>query len=177
MTPRGSVGQPPESRCATPSLQREFRRRAFSPRARPTEVGDGDDDARTAGGQQGFAAHPDARCGGPILVRGDGTALRSYLYPADLVVWLLRILLRGQRAHAYNVGSDEVVTTAQLARRIAAAIQPTPEVIIQSVQPQGPQNIYLPNIQCACAELKLDVVVPLDEAIARALAFLRSSDI
>jgi len=117
----------------------------------------------------------DARRGGPILVRGDGTALRSYLHPADLVVWLLRILLRGQRARAYNVGSDEVVTTAQLAHRIADNVQPTPEVIIQSVQPQGPQNIYLPDIHRARAELNLDVAIPLQDAIARTLAFLQLS--
>ena len=115
----------------------------------------------------------DAMRGGPILVRGDGTALRSYLHPADLVVWLLRILLRGQRARAYNVGSDEVVSTAQLARRIAEAVLPTPEVVIQSVQPQGPQNIYLPNIARARTELKLDVTISLHDAIARTLDFLR----
>jgi dTDP-glucose 4,6-dehydratase len=114
----------------------------------------------------------DARRGGPILVSGDGTALRSYLHPADLVVWLLRILLRGQRARAYNVGSDKAVTTAQLAHRIAAAVQPNPEVVIQSVQPQGPQNIYLPDITRARAELNLDVAILLQDAIARTLAFL-----
>lgn len=113
----------------------------------------------------------DALQGGPILVRGDGTALRSYLHPADLVVWLLRILLRGERARAYNVGSDEKVTTAQLARLIADSIQPAAKVTIQSVQPQGPQNIYLPDISRARAELGLDVYIPLREAIARTLAF------
>jgi dTDP-glucose 4,6-dehydratase len=117
----------------------------------------------------------DAVRGGPILVRGDGTALRSYLYPADLVVWLLRILLRGQRARAYNIGSDEIVTTAQLARRIADAVRPAPEVVIQSAQPQGPQNIYLPNISRVRSELNLSVAIPLGDAIARTLAFLQSS--
>ena len=114
----------------------------------------------------------DARRGGPILVRGDGTALRSYLHPADLVVWLLRILLRGSRGRAYNVGSDEAVTTAQLAHRIAAAARPRPEVVIQSVQPPGPQNIYLPNIARARTELNLEVSIPLEDAIARTLAGL-----
>ncbi len=115
----------------------------------------------------------DALRGGPILVRGDGTAMRSYLYPADLVVWLLRILVNGTRGRAYNVGSDEAVTTAQLARLIADAVEPKAEVVIQSVQAQGPQNIYLPNIARAREELHLDVAVPLREAIARTLAFLR----
>jgi len=114
----------------------------------------------------------DAHRGGPIIVRGDGTALRSYLHPADLVVWLVRMLARGQRGRTYNVGSDETVTTAQLARLMAEAVQPKPEVIIQSAQPQGPQNIYLPDITRARTELNLDVAIPLPDAIARTLAFL-----
>jgi len=117
----------------------------------------------------------DARKGGPILVRGDGTALRSYLYPADLVVWLLRLLMRGAKGRAYNVGSDENVTTAELARLVASAIAPSPEVIIQSIQAQGPQNIYLPNIQRARVELNLEVTIPLHDAIGRTLAFLNQS--
>jgi len=115
----------------------------------------------------------DAQRGGPVLVRGDGTALRSYLHPADLVVWLLRILLRGESARAYNVGSDEAVSTAQLARLIAEAANPPVEVIIQSLQPQGPQNVYLPDIRRARTELDLGVTIPLREAISRTLVFLR----
>jgi dTDP-glucose 4,6-dehydratase len=116
----------------------------------------------------------DGRRGGPIEVRGDGTALRSYLYPADLIVWLLALLVRGESNSAYNVGSDEKVTTAELARRVAAACDPAPEVIIQSQQPHGPQNIYLPNIDRARADLGLEVSVNLDDAIRRTLAWLES---
>ncbi len=118
----------------------------------------------------------DARRGGPILVRGDGTALRSYLHPADLVVWLLRLLVRGEPGRAYNVGSDEVVSIARLARLIAGSVQPTPEVTIQSMQAHGPQNIYLPNIARARTELGLDVAIPLADAIARTLRFLDKTD-
>jgi len=113
----------------------------------------------------------DALRGGPVIVRGDGTALRSYLHPADLVVWLLRILLRGQRERAYNVGSDEAVTTAQLARLIADAVGPSTAVAVQSSQPPGPQNVYLPDISRARTELGLDVWIPLREAIARTVKF------
>ena len=114
----------------------------------------------------------DARRGGPIVVRGDGTALRSYLHPADLVVWLVRIMTRGQRGRAYNVGSDEHVTVGELAHRIAAAVRPAPEVIIQAAQAAGPQNIYLPDVRRARSELGLDVAITLDDAIARTVAFL-----
>jgi nucleoside-diphosphate-sugar epimerase len=112
--------------------------------------------------------------GGPIEVRGDGTALRSYLYPGDLVVWLLGILARGQRGAAYNVGSDEVVSTVELARVIAGEVSPAPEVVIQSREPQGPQNIYLPDIKRARSELGLEVRVPLREAVRRTLKFSRA---
>jgi dTDP-glucose 4,6-dehydratase len=115
----------------------------------------------------------DALRGGPIEVRGDGTALRSYLYPTDLVTWLVAILTRGHLGTAYNVGSDEVVSTAELARAIASEVSPAPEVVIQAKQPQGPQNIYLPNITRAKEELGLRVTVPLREAIRRTLAFYR----
>ena len=126
---------------------------------------------------QNFAAGNfigDALRGGPIRVRGDGTALRSYLYPTDLIVWLIAILIRGQLNTAYNVGSDEVVSTRDLARTIAAAAGEDVRVDIQSTQPQGPQNIYLPNIGRATNELGLKVTVPLREAIRRTLAFYRT---
>jgi len=110
--------------------------------------------------------------GGPIQVRGDGTALRSYLYPTDLVVWLLAILTRGHLNTSYNVGSDEVVSTRDLAHAIAAATHEDARVEIQSREKlQGPQNIYLPNITRAKEELGLRVTVPLREAIRRTLAF------
>jgi nucleoside-diphosphate-sugar epimerase len=118
----------------------------------------------------------DALRGGPIEVRGDGTALRSYHYPTDLVVWLLGILARGQKGRAYNVGSDEVVSTAELARAVAKEIEPAPEVAIRSVQSQGPQNIYLPNVARAREELGLEVGVPLQESIRRTLAFGRPAN-
>jgi dTDP-glucose 4,6-dehydratase len=117
----------------------------------------------------------DAVRGGPIFVRGDGTAQRSYLHPADLVVWLLRILLRGERTHAYNVGSDEVTSIAQLAHLIAEMVNPAAEVTIQSAQPQGSHNVYLPDIRRARTELHLDVTIPLRDAIDRTCAFLKNA--
>ena len=61
----------------------------------------------------------DALAGGPIHVRGDGTPLRSYLYPTDMAAWCFAVFARGADARAYNVGSDAEVSIGSLAATIA----------------------------------------------------------
>ena len=56
----------------------------------------------------------DALKGHPIKVSGDGSPMRSYLYPTDLIIWLITILLNGKSGVPYNVGGDEAVSIAQL---------------------------------------------------------------
>jgi nucleoside-diphosphate-sugar epimerase len=56
---------------------------------------------------------------------------------------------------------------------IAGQTAPEPEVVIQSRDSQGRQNIYLPAITRARTELGLDIRVPLREAIRRTLAFYK----
>jgi len=60
----------------------------------------------------------DALKGGPINIISDGRPVRSYLYMADLMVWLMILLVKGQSCRPYNVGSDEAVSLAELAASI-----------------------------------------------------------
>lgn len=62
----------------------------------------------------------DAAAGRPIRVKGDGQPVRSYLYAADMAVWLLKILLTWPSSGVYNVGSEEGVRLADLASRVAS---------------------------------------------------------
>ncbi|MGQ0823978.1 MAG: NAD-dependent epimerase/dehydratase family protein [Actinomycetota bacterium] len=112
----------------------------------------------------------DALASGPIVIGGDGTPRRSYQYPADLVVWLLALLVRGEAGRAYNVGADDAVSIRELADRIAAA---APGVVVEQRGTADPRRIperYVPSIARAQKELGLSNRVGLDEGIRRTLA-------
>ena len=106
--------------------------------------------------------------GGPILVNGDGTPYRSYLYAADLAVWLWTILLKGRSCYPYNVGSDVDITISNVARLVGSVFQPPIEVVIAK-KPSGekPGQRYVPLTTRAFSELGLKPIIALEEAIQR----------
>jgi len=101
-----------------------------------------------------------------IIVSGDGTPLRSYLYQDDLAKWLITILEDGKAGEAYNVGSDQPISIADLARLVRDVLAPNKEVII-SGQINGYQerNRYIPNIDKVKNQLNLSVERSLVESI------------
>ncbi|WP_206951656.1 NAD-dependent epimerase/dehydratase family protein [Trinickia acidisoli] len=117
----------------------------------------------------------DALAGNQIVVTGDGTPLRSYLYAGDLVVWLLTILVRGRSGVPYNVGGKEAVSIAHLAQRVAAvAGMPADAVTIKGTPIPGAAPLaYLPALARIERELGLHAAIGLDDAIRRTLAWHR----
>ncbi len=117
----------------------------------------------------------DALRGGPIQVKGDGSAIRSYLYASDLAVWLWTMLFQGESARAYNVGSEDALNIAALAHEVAAASPQKISVQIAStLAPSAPAHRYVPSTARAREELGLQVQVPLREAIRRTEAWFAS---
>jgi len=108
----------------------------------------------------------------PLRVQGDGTAVRSYLYAADLMVWLWTILFQGQSLRAYNVGSENALNIATLARAVVDALPPAVDVNIASTAtPGAPVHRYVPCTARARGELGLRAEVTLREAIGRTHAW------
>lgn len=109
----------------------------------------------------------DAMDGKPIVVNGNGLPCRSYLYASDLTVWLLHLLVKGQTGKAYNVGSDETISIADLAERVAEVVG-TGEFVIRGAEDTGwNPGRYVPDTSLATTELGLYKSVALDEAIRR----------
>jgi dTDP-glucose 4,6-dehydratase len=118
----------------------------------------------------------DVLAGSPVRITGDGTPYRSYLYAADLAIWLWTILLRGQASRAYNVGSEEAISIAGLAARVISALGSKSAIsVAQQPQPGIPAQRYIPSTVRARAELGLEQTVPLDEGIRRTAAWNASA--
>lgn len=91
-----------------------------------------------------------------ILIKGDGRVCRSYLYIADLCIWLWTILFRGRNLVAYNVGSDEVYSLLDIAHLIANMMEPKVGVYIENSSfAQMTSKNYVPDITLAKEELNL----------------------
>ncbi len=110
--------------------------------------------------------------GAPIVVSGDGTPIRSYLYASDLAVWLWTILFRGVAARPYNVGSPEAVSIAELAGMAKEVFaHRSPVKIMQAAGSGGTISRYVPAVARARIELGLEVRVPLAEAMRKTAAW------
>jgi nucleoside-diphosphate-sugar epimerase len=117
----------------------------------------------------------DALRGGPIRVSGDGTPYRSYLYAADLAIWLWTILLVGTAMRPYNVGSAAAVTIQELARIVARTVgSDLPIEVAQQSIAATPVERYVPDITRAEAELGLRPIVSLADGIGRTVAWHRT---
>ncbi|OQX51750.1 MAG: hypothetical protein B5M53_10400 [Candidatus Cloacimonas sp. 4484_209] len=122
----------------------------------------------------------DALKGGPIVIKGDGTPVRSYLYLGDLVIWLFKILLKGKAGEAYNAGSDKAISIKELAQLIADFAEKELreckkiEILIQQNKTfSSASDVYVPSIEKAKKELGLKVFTPLEEAIQKTFYFYR----
>ncbi len=107
-----------------------------------------------------------------INVLGDGTVFRSYLYTADLAIWLWTILFRGHSGRIYNVGSNQEISIAELADKISTLSDSKSGVVISKTPVPGRKPArYVPNIDRAERELGLRCWIGLDEAINRTIRF------
>jgi nucleoside-diphosphate-sugar epimerase len=110
--------------------------------------------------------------GGPIHVTGDGSPCRSYLYAADLAVWLWTILLRGRPSRPYNVGSEVAISVVELARIVARLLGSDVgvEVAVAPVPGRAAER-YVPSTLLARTELGLKQSVDIEESLRRTIAW------
>ena len=106
----------------------------------------------------------------PIVIRGDGQAIRSYLYAADLMIWLWTILIKGEAGEIYNVGSDKDISIKNLAYFIRELNAFRMEVYCQQlINSYDSTSYYLPNVKKTCEKLDLAVYTDLKKGLEKTL--------
>jgi nucleoside-diphosphate-sugar epimerase len=122
----------------------------------------------------------DALANRRILIRGDGSPIRSYLYAADLTVWLWTLLLQMPAQYVnpevVNVGSSEGISIRDLAAQVVGALNPKLEVeVSHTAQPNTPLLQYVPDVQRARDWYGLRQTITLREGIRRTAEWHRAS--
>ena len=113
----------------------------------------------------------------PIVVKGDGIPMRSYLYGEELAKWLLTLLVKGQAGEAYNVGSDDAISIADLAAIVREIAGSDNEIRVQRKAVQGARPArYIPAIDKIRDELALQVKCGLTESISNTIRWYRERD-
>ena len=114
----------------------------------------------------------DALAGRDLIIKGDGTPIRSYIDVADLTVWLWHILIFGKTGNAYNVGSEKGHSIAELANKVRDILAPNLEVrILGQPIPQQLASLYVPSTRKAQEGLGLKAGIPLNESIRKTAEF------
>jgi dTDP-glucose 4,6-dehydratase len=106
-----------------------------------------------------------------IVIHGNGTHLRSYMYSSDLMIWLLTILIKGRTGEVYNVGSDSAISIRDLAILINNFFPNIRVKILNQVQDTDRNLDYVPNVEKAKMELNLNLGVSLYEAVNKTIQF------
>ncbi len=106
-----------------------------------------------------------------IIIKGDGSTIRSYMYASDLIIWLFKILVNGETNQPYNVGSDQAISIKELAEKINEISISKVSVKILGLPVKNENvDIYCPNIEKARA-IRAYIEIPLSESISKTINF------
>ena len=110
----------------------------------------------------------DVMRGGPVVIEGDGTPTRSFLYAGDAVAWLWTMLFQAPGGRAYNLGSPESMSIRELAEAVRDVLAPEVTVEVRQKAAEGAAvSRYVPSVERAERELGVHMTVSLQETIRR----------
>ena len=112
-----------------------------------------------------------------IIVKGDGSPIRSYLDQRDLAQWLLALLKHGEAGEAYNVGSDREISIADLAHLVRDIVSPEKPVrSLGKPVDNAERSRYVPDINKIHRHLGLRPTYTLEQSILDTVAVARARE-
>jgi len=106
-----------------------------------------------------------------IRIIGNGEPIRSFMYPADLVVWILKILVSGKMNTAYNVGSPFGISLKDVAEKIVHIAQTNVNIDIKFNN--NDSYPFVPDITLCENELGLKINYDVEDTIRRSIAWFK----
>lgn len=105
-----------------------------------------------------------------IVVRGDGSAIRSYLDGSDMARWILAAAKNGNSEFAYHIGSDEPISIGDLAEVVAVRAEKflgfKPRIRYEALKlSTDGVNRYVPETSETERSLSVNQLVSLEESI------------
>jgi nucleoside-diphosphate-sugar epimerase len=112
----------------------------------------------------------DAIDGRQIVVRGDGSSVRSYLDSRDMALWLIRSLGLPTPSFALHIGSEEAVTISELANLVASRYQALTDLrcsvsILGTSSALDGFDHYVPSTERTREHLGIETFIPLADSI------------
>ena len=105
-----------------------------------------------------------------IIIKGDGTPLRLYLYTADLMIWLISSLFKSNSNEIYNIGSMKEISIFDLAQLVAKQFSYETKINALSKKDIGiAPSIYLPNNNKIISKLNITENYSLENMINRTI--------
>lgn len=106
-----------------------------------------------------------------IRIIGNGEPVRTYMYPVDMVVWLLKIMLNGKPSKAYNVGSPYGISLKSLAEKIVSVTHSNAKIELKFTNEDNSK--YIPDLNLGFSELGLNIAYDADKTIERAVNWFK----
>ena len=105
-----------------------------------------------------------------ITVKGTGNDIRSYLYIADAMIWLFKMLISGTDNKIYNVGSSEKISIKELAIKVKDLVSPSKKIMFLNQNNKNDnfdRSIYVPNNKKIINDLKVDEWHSIEDSIIK----------
>jgi dTDP-glucose 4,6-dehydratase len=96
-----------------------------------------------------------------IEVKGNPKTTRSYLYPTDLVNWILAAILNPS-SEATHIGSEETISMKDLAEIVSDS-----KVEVNYSNPDSPESHYVPSTANTRNRLGVNQRVSLEDGLVR----------
>ena len=110
----------------------------------------------------------------PLVVWGDGSASRSFLYVTDFARGLMAVAERSPQVEAINIGADEETTIKELAETLVRLSGMGTEIVFDPSKPAG-QPRRRCDTRLAERLLGFRAEVSLEEGLAKTIAWYREN--